>query len=296
MLPSPASLLRTPRVATLCLIIGTVCWGLGAVAFVLSRNFFDPVIFGRRAADSLSDPGVAAYAADLITSRVVHRKPDLIAFRPMLLAAARTVVSSKPFRSVVEQAARQSSSGGVQRGRPARPAFSSRPQCPGARCAEKRKSCPGCQGSEIARFHGRQARGRQNCFADSQARPRGSGDSDGSGSLFFVVALGFHILALWLAADRQRALTRAGVGLIVTGLVLAGLVAMNPLARTLGPAARELGLVRGLWRAYLGDLTRWGIFFVGHRRSCCFRRLFAPRAHRPVRATRQYRARPGLSP
>ena len=105
MIASPPFLRHSGHAAMLCLLAGAVCFWLGAVSFVLSRNLFDPVTFGRRAADSLSDPGVAAYTADLITDGIVHRKPDLIAFRPMLLSATETVVSSGAFRSVVERAA-----------------------------------------------------------------------------------------------------------------------------------------------------------------------------------------------
>ena len=43
---------RMSYLAILCLTAGAVCFGLGAISFVLSRNLFDPVIFGRRAADT----------------------------------------------------------------------------------------------------------------------------------------------------------------------------------------------------------------------------------------------------
>src|SRR3974377_353138 len=107
MTASPSLRRRTGYAAIRALVIGGVrFWvGVGAITFVLSRNVFDPVIFGRRAAESLSDPGVSAYAADLITDGIIRGKPDLIAFRPMLLSATGTVVSSKVFGSVVERAA-----------------------------------------------------------------------------------------------------------------------------------------------------------------------------------------------
>ena len=80
--------------------------------------------------------------------------------------------------------------------------------------------------------------------------------------LFFGVALGLYILALWIAADRQRMLARAGFGLIVVGLVLRRR-RTQPLAGLWVHNAKELGLVRGLWRTYLGDLTRWGVLLAG---------------------------------
>src|SRR3954447_12183010 len=102
-----ALLRRFPYLAVAFLIVGAATCGLGAIACVLSRNLFDPVTFGRHAADSLSDPGVAAYAADVITGRIIRRKPDLVAFQPMLLSMTETLVATKVFRSVVERAAQR---------------------------------------------------------------------------------------------------------------------------------------------------------------------------------------------
>ena len=98
---------RFPYLAIAFLILGAAASGLAAIACVLSRNLFDPVTFGRHAADSLSDPGVAAYTADAITGPILQRKPDLVAFQPMLLSVTETLVASKVFRSVVERAARE---------------------------------------------------------------------------------------------------------------------------------------------------------------------------------------------
>lgn len=39
--------------------------------------------------------------------------------------------------------------------------------------------------------------------------------------VLLVLALGFTVMALWLALNRQRAMVRAGIALIVTGLVVA---------------------------------------------------------------------------
>src|SRR5947208_9640791 len=98
---------RARYVALVCLVLGVLSCGVGAISSVLSRNLFDSVMFGRHAADSLSDPGVAAYTADLISDGVIRRKPDLIAFRPVLVSVTESLVSNQVFRSVVERAAQR---------------------------------------------------------------------------------------------------------------------------------------------------------------------------------------------
>ena len=93
-------------------------------SFLCGRGYFvssltKPFWFGhvgRRAADSLSDPGVAAYTADLITDGVIRKKPDLIAFRPVLLSVTESLVLNKVFRSVVERAAQQAHEAAVSEG------------------------------------------------------------------------------------------------------------------------------------------------------------------------------------
>src|SRR4051794_25662918 len=116
MMHSPSLRLRARYVALICLVLGAVACGLGAISSVLSRNLFDSVTFGRRAADSLSDHGVAAYAADLITDGIIRRKPDLVAFRPVLLSVTESLVSNKVFRSVVERAAQRAHEAALSEG------------------------------------------------------------------------------------------------------------------------------------------------------------------------------------
>ena len=245
-----------------CLVMGSVCVGLGAIASVLSRNLFDPITFGRRAAESLSDPGVSAYAADLITDRIVHRKPDLIAFRPMMLSATETVVSTKAFRAVVEQAAARAHgmafSEGSQRVLLSLPDFNILVR-EGLRNASPALAAkiPKSLDSTVAKV----ANGKASAFILRLAR---TGERlRWMWRLFFGVGLGLYVQALWLTTQRQQAMVRAGFGLVLVGLVLAGLVALNPLAGLWVHDARQLGLVRGLWRTYLGDLARWGFLLVG---------------------------------
>src|SRR5436190_21886243 len=103
--PSRAFSLPSGYAALAFLIAGTACLITAVVFLVFSRDVFDSANFGRRAAQSLSDPGVARYAATMVADGVIRRKPDLIAFRPMIVAASETVVSSNAFRFIVERSA-----------------------------------------------------------------------------------------------------------------------------------------------------------------------------------------------
>jgi hypothetical protein len=244
------------------MVIASACFGLGAISVVLSRNLFDPATFGRRAAESLSDRGVAAFAADLVTDRIIYRKPDLIAFRPMLLSATENVVSNRAFRSVVEKAAARAHEAVFSES--SRQVLLSLPDLnvlvhdalENASPALARR-IPKSLDSTVARL----ATGKTASIVLGLARI-------GRGlrriwPVFFGLALSLEILAIWVAPNRQRAMARAGLGLIVVGLVLAGLVAINALASLWVQDAKELGLARGLWRTYLGDLTRWGFLLAG---------------------------------
>jgi hypothetical protein len=253
---------NTRHVSVVCLVMGAVSFGLGAISFVLSRNLFDPAAFGRRAADSLSDPGVAAYAADLVTSGIIRSKPDLIAFRPILASTAEAVVSAKPFRSVVEQAASRAHQAALSEG--AQRALRSLPDLnilvhdaiSHASPALAAK-IPRNLDSTVAKLADSKSAAVVLSLASTGRRLQWIW------RVLFAAALGLYMLAIWLAPDRQRAMVRAGIGLIFVGLVVAGIVAINPLAGIWIHDGKELGLVRGLWRTYLGDLTRWGLLFAG---------------------------------
>jgi hypothetical protein len=244
------------------LILGAACFGLGAISFVLSRNFFDPVAFGRRAAQSLSDPGVAAYAGDSIATAVIRAKPDLIAFRPLLTSAGESLVTTTGFRFVVERAATRAHQAAFSQGSErlllslpdlnvlvhdavshASPALAAKiPKNLDAIVTRMASSRTAANILLVARA----GRWLRNAWPP-----------------LFVLALSLFVLGLWLAPRRQQAMARSGVGLVVVGLVLVGLVAINPLASLWIHDDKLLGLVRGLWRTFLGDLARWGILFTG---------------------------------
>jgi hypothetical protein len=262
MTASPSSPRRTGYPAVVCLAVGALCFGLGAVSFVLSRNIFDPVIFGRRAAESLSDPGVSAYAADLMTDGIIRTKPDLIAFRPMLLSASGAVVSSKAFGSVVERAAMRVHQAAFSEG--ARSVLLSLPDL-SILVHESLQNVSPALAARIPKSLdttvARLANGKMAPLVLDLAHI--GGRLRWAWPALFVAGLALFIVAFWLAHDRHRTMARAGFALIVVGLVLVGLVAANRVAGLWVHEVDELGLVRGLWRTYLGDLARWGLLFAG---------------------------------
>jgi hypothetical protein len=243
------------------LAAGALCFGLGAISCVLSRNVFDPVIFGRRAAESLSDPGVSAYAANLMTDGIIRSKPDLIAFRPMLLSTSETVVSSKAFGVVVQRAATRAHEVAFSEG--SRRILLSLPDLSILVHESLRNISPALAAkippsldTTVARLANGKVAPLVLDLARIGRRLRWAWPG------LFAAGLGLFILALWLAPDRRRTMAHAGFALIAAGLVLGGLLAARRLAG-LWISGDELGLVRGLWRAYFGDLARWGLLIAG---------------------------------
>lgn len=97
--------------AKLAILLGVLALGLGGLSSVLERSFFDARGFGERTAASLTDPAVAAFAADRVTDALIRKNPDLVAVRPLILATTSGIVSSEPFRALVVTGARHAHRG-----------------------------------------------------------------------------------------------------------------------------------------------------------------------------------------
>ncbi len=103
--PNRSSRIRTIAAAAgsvLCLLAITGCVLLAYTARVLFR----PEVFAEKAAASLSEPGVAALLATRLTDSLIEQRRDLIAFRPIILGTAESLVTSAPFRAIVRRAAK----------------------------------------------------------------------------------------------------------------------------------------------------------------------------------------------
>ena len=106
-MPETQSRYRSSWLFFCCVVLGTACIVAGALLYVAERNLFNADRFAERAQRSLSDPRVAEYAATLVTDTAIRSRPDLIAFRPLILASARSMVQARPFGVLVEISAKR---------------------------------------------------------------------------------------------------------------------------------------------------------------------------------------------
>jgi hypothetical protein len=247
----------------LLLALGIASLALGALASVIADSLFDAATFGQKAAASLLDPGVKAFAADLVTNAVVESSPDLVAVRPLIFAIADSLVSTRPFRALVERAARQAHQAVFSEG--ARSLIVSLPDVEILLRGALEHASPGLS-EKIPR-------GIEAIVAPLEIGPLAERIVELSrlgrqlrwlARSLPAAGLVLLLLAIWLAADRRRALRNVGLALLVAGLALWALLpACRIPASVLADSVRERELLHGLWWTFLGELNSWGLFFVG---------------------------------
>src|SRR5262245_45692672 len=248
----------------LALVVGTICLVLGAIFGVARRNFFRAESFSARAAQSLDDPRVAAYVADRITNIVIGQSPDLIAARPIIAATAQGIVASSPFRALVRLAARRAHEALFsETGRNVvlsipdvevlvRGALSQASPAMAEKIPKRLDAVIGSLGK------GKELEVVVDAWRFSLRVRRWSL------ALFFILGPGLMALSMWLARDRQRALARTGIALLIGAGVLA---AQLPVGRLFlhgfidDPLLR--GALQGLYRTYMWGLFNWALFFGG---------------------------------
>jgi hypothetical protein len=97
---------RGPTAAGLRLT-GVVLVVVALVLAYANRAVFDAGAFAARASLALRDDRVAALLAERIADQAIARKPDLVALRPVVVAAARSVVQSQAFGSLFRTASQR---------------------------------------------------------------------------------------------------------------------------------------------------------------------------------------------
>ena len=246
----------------LLISLGVVLVAVSAVLSVARRAVLFPDNFADHLATSLSDARVAAFAADRMTDAVLEKNPDLVAFRPLVLATARGAVSTSGFQALVRAAARSAhASLFSERGQSV---ILSVPDVGVLMRSALAKANPALAAKVPPKVEGIVAslgtRGVERFVVRlSQVARRSAWLT----LALFVAGCGAALGGVFLAASRRRALARLGLALLVAGVVLlllqpAGRVLVGTLAQ--GDLAR--GAASGLWDAFSGGLRTWG-FVLG---------------------------------
>ena len=245
------------------LLAGALLIGVGAAYRAVSLSLLDSPTFGERAAESLTDPDVATYAADRVTDALLAQKPDLIAIRPFISATAIGLVSSRAFRAMVGTAASKAHEAALSEG--TRRVIVTLPDVEVLFKGMLQTVSPDVASKipeKVTTVVAALGNNRAAELVVDVARV-GRKFQIVAGALLLVGPL-VLVLGLWLADDRRRALVRTGTALAVTGLLLLLIMPLGLLAVT-GSVDDELTAraAKGALFHYLWPLRVSGRFILG---------------------------------
>ena len=251
------------RPAHFLLGLGVVLTAAGGLAIDAARGILNGEAMADRTAAALDDPRVGAFVADRLTNAVLAEKPDLVAFRPIIAATASGLVQTAPFRAIVRRAVRTAHRSAVST--TGQRVLVSLPDV-GVLVQSAVQSMSPAMADKIPP--------RIEAFAsDLAARPATGRLQEGLRILGLIARAALAllllgpalvILGIWLAADRRRALLRAGICLLVAAVLLFSVIpAGRAVAVLISHDALERGAIAGLWRAYFTGLVAWSITLGG---------------------------------
>ena len=233
----------------------------GGVTLYLREEVLDSHSFADRAVDAVHQPTVQHVVARQITVQLIEPGfPDLLAGRPVISSAVRVAILSKPFERVTRLAAlhghrllfQRSGGNAVFDIADAGKVVSSALQNLSPKLA---RELPKKTEAVLLTL-------RKRSFASTTLRL-----GETLRLLGFVlppVALALFAIAIVIAPDRRRALTRSAVAVGVTGLAFAiAFVLFRRYYVSTARGANEIsnsearGAVNELWGALLGDLLTW---------------------------------------
>ena len=260
-MPETLSRYRSSWLFFCCVVLGTACIVAGALLYVAERNLFNADRFAQRAQRSLSDPRVAEYAATLVTDTAIRSRPDLIAFRPLILASARGMVQARPFGVLVEMSAKRAHEALFSES--TRRVVLTFPDLQLLVQDTLQQSNPAIAErvpKQLNTVVARLGEGSEAAWVLELSRI-GVRLRIVWPLLLFAGAL-LVVLAIWVAPDRQRGFFRLGIALVVGGLFLMAILPATSIGLGLVRNPLDRGLERGLLRAYFGDLTVWGFLLA----------------------------------
>jgi len=251
------------RFAYPILALGLILTAAGALSSDAARGILNGEAMADRTAAALDDPRVSAFVADRLTNAVLVEKPDLVAFRPIIVATAGGLVATAPFRAIVRSAVRAAHRSAVsttgQRVLLSLPdvgvLVQSAVQSMSPEMADK---IPPRLEHFASDLNQRPATGKiRRALRLLEILSR-------MGTLFLISGPALIALGVTMAGDRRRALLRAGMGLLVAAVLLAAVIpGGRAVARILSQEPLERGAIAGLWRAYFTGLLAWGITLGG---------------------------------
>jgi hypothetical protein len=253
---------RLDRLAPALRILGVVLLGSGLVHLYVDLVIFRARPFAARAALCLGDPRVASFAANRIADEAIAQRRDLVGYRPLLVATARAVVSSEPFRAGFQRAAESAHtlafSQGVERmalsvpdiGVLVRSALAHDPDLV-ARIPERLRA------SVAVGPKGTVAKGLLKLVQLGHRFRRNALLAIGSGALLLF-------LGIALPHRRQQALLSGGATLAAAALVLFFIPPLGRAGLALAVTNPELRpVVAGIWDGFASGLRTWALVLAG---------------------------------
>ncbi|MCI0617022.1 hypothetical protein L0244_28940, partial [bacterium] len=245
-------------VTALCSVLCLLAITSSLLLFYVSRVLFRPQAFSDRVAASLAEPGVAALVATRITDSLIQQRRNLVAFRPIILGTTESVISSAPFRSVVQRAAKAAHRTMIsQAGKDIslsvsdasvilQSALSSTPELAKKIPAKATTLLGSSDEAPGGRVIVRLVRFSHNLRIGALA------------ILIFGIVMG--ATAFLVTSERRRFLLRMGFALTIIALILCLTIRFGE--RLLGLLAKDEligGAIAGLWHAFLTGLTTWAL-------------------------------------
>src|SRR5512139_1407589 len=243
-------------------VVGAILLAAGLIHLYAERVVYDAPTFGARAALSLGDPRVAGFVAERVADQAIAQRRDLMAYRPLIVASARAIVSSAAFRAGFARAAQSAHaalfSEGAERLALSVPDF-------GVLVRSALAHDPSLAAKIPPSLRGRLMVGPSGKGARILLKVAQMGHKFRRRA-YLAIGLGSVLLALGIAlpSERRKALLAGGSALAAVALVLFFLPPITRTALTVSMQRAELRPVAaGVWDAFFGGLRLWALVLAG---------------------------------
>lgn len=244
------------RWSTAAVLVGAVLVLLGTLAVYVRDTVLDAAEFADRGVATLDDPEVRAAIAAEAVDALIGIEPDLVALRPVLVAATEFVVDTEVVSDIVRFALVETHSSLLSGGDGVT-----------VRLADLLLIVNAQLRALVPVVGDTLPAGLTDTLVEVSAGP-GSTELVAAASDVRDLTLTLPLLALvaygwawWRAGDRRTVLVPVGVSIAAVGMTL---VIGQAVGRAVLGRLTEGGASLAIWDAYLGELTIWGlVLFAG---------------------------------